>query len=399
MEMRYPLLDPLRGLAALWVFVFHYRFSDQFQSAVPWIHQWLKFGDRGVPIFFVISGYCLTASALSSMKRSEAPNRVLFRRAKRIYTTFWCSVILIVLTHLLFLEFWQLARGDAPGMLANRFAKYDAFDWIKIVSLTQIFDRDFGIWFGRFGSINGAYWTLAIELQFYLVMAVGLIRPRLFYPVLATVTLLSIPAYCYRWMFVKLAGYGLFLPYWSWFALGILLCESLRRGVTPRRVFGRYTTPATLTLLSLMSTTIVILVLRGGLQDRLLFAIVFTGMLWLAHPWGSRQAQQSSHQVGLLSRSLTLLGAMSYSLYLVHNQISKVLRGVGEVWIDRGIVLDLSVIVGTCLLCYPFYRFCEAPFVAGASRTRAVVPVMRKLETRPLQSSEGKREPSLRRAA
>lgn len=399
MEMRYPLLDPLRGLAALWVFVFHYRFSEQFQSAAPWIHQWLKFGDRGVPIFFVISGYCLTASAHSSMKRSEAPSRFLFRRAKRIYPTFWCSVIFIVVTHLLFLEVWQLVRGDVPGMLANRFARYDGFDWLKILSLTQIFDRDFGIWFARFGAVNGAYWTLAIELQFYLVMAVALLLPRLFYPVLATVTLLSIPAYCYRWMFVKFAGYGLFLPYWSWFALGILLCESLRRGVSPRRVFGRYTSAVTLTLLSVLLASIAALVLRGGLQDRLLFAIVFTGMLWLAHPWGSRPSPRQSDQVGLFSRSLTLLGAMSYSLYLVHNQISKVLQGVGEVLMDRGIVLDLSVIAGTCLLCYPFYRFCEAPFVAGASRNAAVVPERREIETQPMPIASGKNERILRRAA
>ena len=53
--MRYPLLDPLRGLAAVWVFTHHLVYSTG--SAVLPEYRLACVGYFGVPLFFVISGY------------------------------------------------------------------------------------------------------------------------------------------------------------------------------------------------------------------------------------------------------------------------------------------------------------------------------------------------------
>ena len=34
-QLRYYLIEPLRGIAAVWVFVFHFSFSHEFQIAFP----------------------------------------------------------------------------------------------------------------------------------------------------------------------------------------------------------------------------------------------------------------------------------------------------------------------------------------------------------------------------
>ena len=162
--------------------------------------------------------------------------------ALRIYPTFWWSIIFIVVTHFLLIAFLTASDANIPGILENRFRNYNTiFDYLKIFSLTQIFDRNFGIWYARFGYLNGAYWTLAIEFQFYLVMTLAMFRPRVFPIVIGLVTLASIPAYVHADLYFVTANQGSFLPFWTSFALGMLLYELFHRGFTPDRVFGKHT--------------------------------------------------------------------------------------------------------------------------------------------------------------
>lgn len=379
--MHYRLLDPLRGLAALWVFVFHYKIllSEEFKSALPGLVSIFKMGDRGVPMFFVISGYCLSASAASAIRRSESPKSFLHRRALRIYPTFWLSIIFITVTHFLLIAFLSASGSEIPGILENRFRHYDTFfDYFKIFSLTQIFDQNFGLWYKRFGYLNGAYWTLAIEFQFYLVMTLAMIRPKVYPVVIGLVTLASIPAYMQFDMYVATANKGYFLPFWTSFALGILLFELFHRGFTPQRVFGRFTMVATTTSIAFVMAIVITIILCGQSIERLLFATIFTLLLWFAKPlndkW-SEHIKSADRGPGIFSRGLMLLGAMSYSLYLVHNQISQVLCRLGNHFsLNQGIWLDLAIISATCLICYPFYRFCEAPVLKLCARQRRIQP-------------------------
>ena len=65
--MRFHLIDALRGVAAIWVVLFHaYKgcHIDGLIEALPNYLAYLIFeiGDAGVPIFFVISGFVITHS-------------------------------------------------------------------------------------------------------------------------------------------------------------------------------------------------------------------------------------------------------------------------------------------------------------------------------------------------
>ena len=78
--MRHALIEPLRGVAALWVFCFHYGFSETFQRSWPAFHALLKEGHLGVPMSFVLSGFCIAAGARGSLRRKEPLRRFLRRR-------------------------------------------------------------------------------------------------------------------------------------------------------------------------------------------------------------------------------------------------------------------------------------------------------------------------------
>ncbi len=101
----------------------------------------------GVTVFFVISGFLISASfERSSSVKSYARNRVL-----RIYPGLWCCVFATVVVACAF--GYSFLNWSAPVWLGAQ---------LTGVIYTPEFLRNFG-----FGSYNGSLWTIPIELQFY----------------------------------------------------------------------------------------------------------------------------------------------------------------------------------------------------------------------------------------
>lgn len=106
----------------------------------------------GVPIFFFVSGYLVTAS----FRRSRSVGTYFSNRALRIFPGLWVcfafTFVSIAIVH-------GMKGASAP----------DLAKWIvpNIVGLshTPAFLHDFGT-----GSVNGSLWTIPVELQFYLVL-------------------------------------------------------------------------------------------------------------------------------------------------------------------------------------------------------------------------------------
>ena len=368
-QLRYQLIEPLRGLAAVWVFVYHFSFSHAFQSAFPSCHALLKAGDRAVPMFFVISGYCLAVALSRGIVHGQSFRDFLMQRARRIYPTFWLSIIVIVALHWGVELLKATVTGEWNSLNSERFRHYNWLDWIKIASLTQIFDQRFGVFFGRFGHVNGAYWTLGIEFQFYLVVALGLLRPRWFLPLTSVLAAVSLATYYHpEWSFYALNS-GACVPFWSWFALGIMVHSLLTIGATPELLFRHRARLAAGILIASLASIFLAATLMGYAIERLVFAVGFSVALWAGKSIDLPDLAQRTERrtmSGFFHQACCLLGAMSYSLYLIHNQASDSWRSLLSLGGIRGsIVADLMCVGLTVLCCYPFYLFCEAPFVKG----------------------------------
>lgn len=136
-------LDALRGLAAAAVVLFHYtqRYQDIYghTSHVPGF----DLGHHGVLLFFIISGFVI----LMTVERAKTTGRFIQSRFARLYPAFWVSVVLTFLV-----VSWMGLPGRAVGIKA------------MVLNLTM-FPQLLGA-----RSVDSVYWTLLIELMFYGIM-------------------------------------------------------------------------------------------------------------------------------------------------------------------------------------------------------------------------------------
>lgn len=369
--MRFVLLEPFRGIAALWVFCFHFHFSESFQRNCPQLNAILKAGDLGVPMFFVLSGYCITASAHSAIRHNEPTRSFLYRRLRRIYPPYWFSILVVIsIPFLIELLSWiktGLYTPPSPAYLNYGFLNYGFLDWILVSTLGQVFvnvPEATSLQY-KFTTINAVYWTLAIEVQFYLAVTLALYF-RALYPFLIMVTVISLP-----FLFTpRIALSGIFLPFWPMFASGICLYWVLDNGFAPSKLLRQSFLPLTWICMILMVWGLSLYLILGFSINPLIFAIGFSVFLYLAEsldrPFVEKVLSSKMRIIRAIASLAMTLGTISYSLYLLHGRLQwLVIQILRQILPTDSILMDLSVILTTCAACYVFYLFCERPFMSS----------------------------------
>ena len=156
-----PYLHGLRGIAATAVLLFHWGSGIGFfpQARKELViegfgSQWdlgvlLDVGWLGVPLFFVLSGYLLTAQLINRQPGLHTVGHFWKRRVLRIYPAYWAQLAVLLLLASYFAFMPQLrSSGDLVRHL---------FLWINLPP-----------WMTR--PMNLVWWTLPIELGFYLLL-------------------------------------------------------------------------------------------------------------------------------------------------------------------------------------------------------------------------------------
>ncbi|MFN8498255.1 MAG: acyltransferase family protein [Anaerolineae bacterium] len=142
-----PGLDGLRAVAVLAVIAYHADMG------------WLSGGFLGVEVFFVISGYLITALLAAEWEQRDRIDLKSFwlRRARRLLPAVFVLIAAVLTITVLFLpdEVASL-RGDAAAAIAY------VTNWWLIISQKSYFEA-----VGR-PSLLRHLWSLAVEEQFYL---------------------------------------------------------------------------------------------------------------------------------------------------------------------------------------------------------------------------------------
>lgn len=156
-------LDPLRGTAALAVVMHHacqaWGIGKDVGTPPEMFIEWL--GAWGVALFFVLSGFCIhlpQARAELSGKAGVDWSRFAWRRARRLLPTHYAALILSVVVAG-YISTGLLNPATPGSFLAHVFMVH--------------------VWYGPyFASINGVFWSIAVEVHFYLCYPIYLYLRR-----------------------------------------------------------------------------------------------------------------------------------------------------------------------------------------------------------------------------
>lgn len=148
----------------------------------------IALADIALASFFIISGFFVTRSALTS-----STPRFLFRRVLRIFPGYWaclvfCAFVVAPLA-------WRIEQGTLEGFFsqpepAMTFVTANALLGLEQAGVAGVFlNTPYGVLNAR-SILNGSLWTLPIEFAFYLVVALlsvaGILRrARVLVPIAA----------------------------------------------------------------------------------------------------------------------------------------------------------------------------------------------------------------------
>jgi peptidoglycan/LPS O-acetylase OafA/YrhL len=354
------LLDVVRGSSVLLVVLFHLRYLVM--ESAPILAAFSRYGYLGVAIFFVVSGYVITLSAESNLASGKSPLDFLRNRLRRVYPVYWVSILIVVAMPYMEASLSMLKSGNFDNS-PTFFQRYTATDWLNLFFLTKVFQAHSPDLYAQFRDVNAVYWSLAIEVQFYIVMFLALYLRRYFRSFIA---LLSVVALALMYLPTNV-NYGLFIHYWPIFAMGVGLAYMHRADLKfrPQRLWSAVAFPA-FYLIALFLAYPLLPAHYNSLP--LVVGIGAAGFLWFFDRLEGllQKLKGSPHPLLRLSvRFMLLIGATSYSIYLLHLSVYRlpemVLRQVLQ---PGGLLFAMLTLLATLALCYPLYFFVERHFMS-----------------------------------
>jgi peptidoglycan/LPS O-acetylase OafA/YrhL len=355
-----PLIEALRGFAALLVAYFHCRQvtwigMEAFHASHPSLAQpgtlaaWLTlpvaWGSAGVPIFFVISGYCIHRSGAAKLFanpdfRLDA-RQFWLRRFVRIYPVLLAALVLTF-------------AADSISLTLQP-VSHKILDIGPRAFLVNLFSLQ-GVAGKTYGS-NGALWTLSLEVQFYLLYPLVFALRRRFglSAVIAGVAVVNVVSA----LTLQRHDIIVFTSYWFSWLLGAWIAEARLRG-SEGFPFA-YVASA---LLAVAGCAAFHFGQYGAFQ---LWAGAFACYLAKAL---ARTPQQGNGS-GIVVPAFAKIGDFSYSLYLIHLPLFVLLGSLlyrsalqSSIWPSFGFTLAVLPVA------WVFYRLFERPALNAAGRLR-----------------------------
>jgi peptidoglycan/LPS O-acetylase OafA/YrhL len=283
---RFEELDVLRGLAAIVVVIFHFTMGKNQADLGFYL------GATGVDLFFVISGFVI----LLSLEHVEKSGQFIINRISRLYPTYWACVTFTF-----------------SIMLLNGIGKMD-FSQISIMQ--YLGNMTMFQFYLRIPNLDGPYWTMIIEMTFYILMVIlfqfKFLKHINKIGVLLTIFIVFIVHFQIDNIWVKKIFYGIpLLQFWPLFFAGILFYKIINKNINHTKYFG-------MIILCLISQ-IILFDYSGRYRGYIVFSeyafmLIFYFSLFTLFVYGKLKF--------IINKPSLFLGKISYALYLIHQMIS-----------------------------------------------------------------------------
>jgi peptidoglycan/LPS O-acetylase OafA/YrhL len=275
-----------------------------------------SYGHLGVEVFFVVSGFVIPYSMYVSSYKINMMGRFLLKRAIRIEIPYLVVIVLeVILMYVSSLTPWK--NGVSERLVISEILLHAAY-------LNGVLDKPWLI---------PAFWTLAIEFQFYLLIA-------LLFPLFTGTNTLKrvLVIACIATLSFIFPQPHFFFSHALFFLIGIITFQVACKIIQFREFVGLST--VILFLLMLQRAPIYLLIVLVAI-----IVILFMKLNW---KWAS------------------FLGMISYSLYLIHVPFGGRLLVLTQMFVhDERIksLLIISFLGATVLVAWLFYLLIENPSV------------------------------------
>lgn len=326
-EKRIKELDLIRAISAIFIMLYHY--TTRYEMSIGHIKSNyfldVKYGYMAVAVFFILSGF-LVAFKINEEKSSF---KFFIKKLIRIYPSYIIAMILTTIV---------IFIGGEP--FADRLCSVKEFI-ANLFILTQYLGVK---------QVDGVYWTLTIEMTFYIIVAgVILLKKNKNIKLLSLLwiiicLILNIISLYFNPMIIKGLKILFISTYSQLFIIGIIMCLIYKEENSKINYF---------TLLLCIINQYFAL----GLEYTI-FLIVFVVLLYLIIIKIIKLPKWLCE-----NRIVHLMSSISYPFYLVHQFIGFVIiyyleknNFIGE----YNIIIPFIIMVGVA---YLIHRFIETPFI------------------------------------
>lgn len=289
-------LDAIRGLAALFVVLYHYTY--RYYEIYPSTHRIpfsFDIGHYGVQAFFIVSGFVI----FMTLEKTQRSLDFVVHRFIRLFPTYWISVLV---------TFVVVASFSLPGR-ETTFLEF-------LANLTMVHTQ-FAI-----PSVDGVYWTLLFELKFYFWMLL-----LYHFNFLKKIELISIGGVSIillahflgldKTLMYKISNQAFIFEYISYFISGIMFYK----------IYTKKATHFTYTALLLALLTALYI---NEFDKSYVIVIIYATFSLLAF-----------HKLKIIAwLPLVFFGTISYPLYLIH-------QNIGYIIMNNSNQLNISLVWGT----------------------------------------------------
>ncbi len=310
-------------------------FKSAVLNALPTAYGW-----TGVQLFLLISGFVIHYGFLSGNEKLKVFT-FFNKRFWRIYPAYLLALLVYCFL--------------GKGMNYYLFSKVGLMDLLTHLFLVHNLSNAY------FHSVNSSFWTLALEMQLYLLYPLFLIvRKKLGIKKALFLTFMIAPVSYAIGSFIvtkeaRLPRVNFVLNFWFMWCSGAFLAEKYLNG---ERIFPKRA--GAIIVLGFMATILIKFHVFGSL----LCSLVATFSWLVFFEWFLYNPRINTNSI--VFKTFTAIGVSSYSIYLIHQPyLSYILNWFNVLSVHPYLAFIKTIPAFTIVfsISYLMYRFIEVPFI------------------------------------